>query len=271
MGQRPSGTIAFLFTDVEGSTRLWDEHDGDMDHALGAHDQIVRQAIASEEGYVFSTQGDAFAAAFGSAPAAARAAESIQQQLASHDWPESARISVRIGLHIGEAHERDGDYFGPTLNRTARIMSAAHGGQTVCSASFAALAGVDRMIDLGDHRLKDLAAPERIWQLGDEIHPPLRTLDAKRHNLPVERTPLLGRDDVVASLCDLLAENRLVSVLGIGGMGKTRVALAAAAEVIDRFPDGVWFVDLVPAARRSDVAPNRSPWTWRPSKWPPWR
>ena len=225
-----------------------------MDDALEAHDQILRRAIAAEDGYVFSTQGDAFAAAFESAAAAARAAASIQKALTSHEWPESTEIKVRIGLHIGEAHERDGDYFGPTLNRAARIMSAAHGGQTVCSAPLAALAGVEPMVDLGEHRLKGLAAPERIWPLGEDAHPPLRTLDVARHNLPLERTPLLGRDEVVVTLGDRLAEHRLVSVLSIGGMGKTRVAVAAAADIVDRFPDGVWFVDLVPAVRRSDVA-----------------
>ena len=252
--ERPSGTIAFLFTDVEGSTRLWDEHDDDMDRALEAHDQILHDAIAAEAGYVFSTQGDAFAAAFDSAAAAARAAASIQRALESHEWPPSAEIKVRIGLHVGEAHERDGDYFGPTLNRAARIMSAAHGGQTVCSATFAALAGFDRMVDLGEHRLKDLAAPEHMWQLGDGDHPPLQTLDLARHNLPVERTPLLGREAVLAELAGRLGEYRLVSLLGMGGTGKTRVAVAAAADVIERFPDGVWFVDLVPARDDSDVA-----------------
>ena len=254
MGERPRGTIAFLFTDVEGSTRLWDEHDDDMDGALAAHDRILRDAIAAEAGYVFSTQGDAFAAAFDSAAAAARAAASIQLALAAHVWPGAADIKVRIGLHMGEAHERDGDYFGPTLNRTARIMSAAHGGQTVCSAAFAALAQFDPMVDLGEHRLKDLAAPERVWQLGDGEHPPLKTLDLVRHNLPVERTPLFGRDGVLAEVGGRLGEYRLVSVLGMGGTGKTRVAVAAAADVIDGFPDGVWFVDLVPARDASDVA-----------------
>ena len=254
MGERPSGTIAFLFTDVEGSTRLWEEHDHDMDGALAAHDGILRDAIAAESGYVFSTQGDAFAAAFDSAAAAARAAVSIQRALAAHEWPNAAGIKVRIGLHVGEAHERDGDYFGPTLNRAARIMSAAHGGQTVCSAAFAALAQFDRMVDLGEHRLKDLAAPEHVWQLGDGDHPPLQTLDLVRHNLPVERTPLFGREGVLAEIGGRLGEYRLVSVLGMGGTGKTRVAVAAAADVIERFPDGVWFVDLVPAGDDSDVA-----------------
>lgn len=254
MGERPSGTIAFLFTDVEGSTRLWDEHDDAMNRALREHDEILRSAIGAEEGYVFSTQGDAFAAAFGSATDAARAAVAIQRALASHEWPAAAEIKVRIGLHVGEAHERDGDYFGPTLNRAARIMAAAHGGQTVCSAAFASLAQVDRIVDLGEHRLKDLAAPEHIWQLGAGDHPALRTLDLERHNLPVERTPLLGRSAVLAELAKRLTEHRLVSVLGMGGTGKTRVAVAAAADVAERFPDGVWFVDLVPASDLDDVA-----------------
>lgn len=249
--------VAFLLTDVEGSTRLWEEHDETMAAALELHDAILRATIADHGGYVFSTAGDAFAAAFGECADAAAAAAGVQQQLAAAAWPTPQPIAVRIGLHVGAAHERDGDYFGPTLNRTARIMAAAHGGQTLASAAFVGLLGSERhedLHDLGLHRLKDLQSPEHIWQLGDGDHPPLRTLDVVRHNLPVERTQLFGRAPEVAHLADLLADHRLVTLLGIGGTGKTRVATAVAAEVADSFGDGVWFVDLVPVTDAAGVA-----------------
>lgn len=243
-----------MFTDVVSSTRLWEHHDEQMDAALVLHDEILRSAIEREQGYVFTTAGDEFAAAFATAAAARRAALSIQDQLANQEWPTPEPIRVRIGLHVGEAHERDGDYFGPTLNRAARIMSAAHGGQVIASAAFAALVGTDRMIDLGEHRLKDLGTAEHLWQVNPGTFPALRTLDVALHNLPVERTPLIGRDDEISGLVELVDQHRLVTILGIGGTGKTRVAVATAAELTDRFPDGVWFVDLVPTDDADDVA-----------------
>ena len=250
----PTGTVAFLFTDIEGSTRLWEEHEAAMTDALALHDGLMREAIDAYGGYVFSTAGDAFAAAFESCNDAGAAASEIQAELGRADWPTPDPVAVRIGLHVGEADERDGDYFGPTLNRAARIMSSAHGGQIVTSSAFRQLVpGID-LRDLGRHRLKDLASAEQLWQLGDGDFPTLRTLDAIRHNLPVERTPLVGRAEAIERVTDLVDEHRLITVVGIGGTGKTRVATAAAAEMADRHPDGVWFVDLVAAVDTPDVA-----------------
>lgn len=253
MGLRPSGVVTFLFTDVEGSVVSWEGHDPEMNAALAAHDDILRSAIGAGGGVVFSTAGDAFAAAFDSARAACRSALEIQSRLAAHDWPTPTPLRVRMGLHLGEAHERDNDYFGPVVNRAARIMSAAHGGQVLMSAACASVVGTAGLVDLGEHRLRDLSVPERLWQLNGGTFPPLRTLDVVRHNLPVERSPLLGRRSDVNRVVGLVAEHRLVTLLGIGGTGKTRLATAAAAELVDEAPDGVWFVDLVPATATVDV------------------
>lgn len=253
VGTAPTGTVAFLFTDLEGSTRLWEEHGEVMAAALELHDDVLRQAIERHDGYVFTTAGDMFAAAFESCAQAAAAASAAQNDLADADWSTPDALRVRAGLHVGEAHERNGDYFGPTLNRAARIMSVAHGGQTVASSAFTELLGSKSLRDLGQHRLKDLSSPEQIWQLDDGEHPPLRTLDAIRHNLPVERTRLVGRDAEIERLGELIESHRLVSVLGMGGTGKTRLATAAAADVADRFPGGVWFVDLVPVTDSAGV------------------
>jgi predicted ATPase/class 3 adenylate cyclase len=249
-GDRPSGTVTFLFTDIEGSTRLWDEHGSEMKDALAIHDEILRSAIESELGYIFSTQGDAFAAAFHSAGAAARCAIAIQSALDANEWPADTPINVRIGLHVGEAQERDGDYFGPAVNRTARIMSAGHGGQILTSDVVPSLIPQLDVVDLGRHRLKDLVAPEHIWQVGvpgmRSGFPALRSVDATINNLPVQRTELLGRVEETATVVDLLADHRLVTLTGFGGTGKTRLAVAVAAEVGHRYPRGVFFVDLAP-------------------------
>lgn len=251
--EAPSGTVAFVFTDIVGSTRLWERDDDAMNVALASHDEILRSCVGAEGGYVFSTAGDAFAAAFESPAGACRSALAVQARLAAHDWPTPEPLSVRVGVHVGEGRERDGDYFGSAVNRAARIMSAAHGGQVVLSMACASIVGTEQLIDLGEHRLKDLGAPERLWQLNAGVFPPLRTLDVVRHNLPVERTLLLGRGAAVDQVVKLVSEHRLVTLLGIGGTGKTRLAVAAAAELVDEAADGVWFVDLVPASGAADV------------------
>jgi class 3 adenylate cyclase len=164
----PSGTVTFVFSDVEGSTRLWEAHGDEMRRALAVHDDIVRGALESSSGFVFSTGGDGFGAAFSRAGDAVLAALAAQRSLADQDWPDDARLRVRMGLHTGEAEERDGDYFGPEVNRTARLMAVAHGGQIVCSQGTADLArgglpvGVS-LVDLGVHRLRDLSEPLRVF------------------------------------------------------------------------------------------------------------
>jgi predicted ATPase/class 3 adenylate cyclase len=245
--------VTFLFTDIEASTRAWENHPVAMRAALERHDAIVRGAVGDHGGYVFSTAGDAFAAAFGRAADAITAARAAQSELAAEAWPDGLVVRVRMGIHTGEAQERDGDYFGPVLNRAARIMSAGYGGQVLMSASTAALLDGEVLVDLGQHRLKDLSEPLGLFQLDDGSFPPVATLSAATGGLPVQRTELLGRADDVAAVAELVRAHRLVTLVGFGGIGKTRLALAAAAEVADRFRRGVHFVDLAPIADGSLV------------------
>jgi predicted ATPase/class 3 adenylate cyclase len=254
MAERPTGTVTFLFTDLQGSTRLWEEHAAQMQVALERHDKILRSSIEIHGGWVFSTAGDAFAAAFARAGDAVAAAVDAQSAIGQEPWPAETPLLVRMGLHTGEAQERGGDYFGPALNRAARIMSAGHGGQTLVSATTAGLIEDNELVALGEHRLKDLSAPERLFQIGDGSFPALRTLKAARHNLPVERTTLVGRKEEIEEVALLVNEHRLVTLLGIGGTGKTRLATAVAAELADGLGDGVWFVNLVPVGEVGQVA-----------------
>jgi predicted ATPase/class 3 adenylate cyclase len=251
----PTGTVTFLFTDIEGSTKLW-EHDAPaMQVALTRHDEILKGAIEERGGYVFKTVGDAFCCAFLTAPDALKAALEIQRRLLSSDREESGPLRVRMALHTGAAEERDGDYFGPPVNRVARLMSAAHGGQVLLSLPTQELvrdqlpAGTI-LRDLGERRLKDLFRPERVFQLVSpdlpSEFPPLRTLEVYRNNLPLQPTPLIGREKEVAQVCDLLHsdETRLLTLTGPGGTGKTRLALQATADLLDDFPDGTFFAQL---------------------------
>ncbi len=249
----PSGTVTYLFTDVEGSTRLWELFPTEMQAALERHDEILRSVIEDSGGYVFSTAGDAFAAAFARAGDAFAAAGDAQRLLQAESWPGPTPLRVRMGIHTGEAQERDGDYFGSTLNRAARIMSAGHGGQILVSSVTAGLVDSDELVDLGEFRLKDLSATEQLFQYGSGSFPALRSLDAVRHNLPVERTTLVGRQAEIDQVGSFVGDHRLVTLLGIGGTGKTRLATAVAGDLADRFIDGVWFVDLVPVSSPEQV------------------
>ena len=254
----PSGAVSFLFTDVEGSTRRWEQAPDQMRVALEAHDAILRSSIAAQDGFVFSTAGDAFAAAFQSPAEAVEAAAGAQRDLQSADWPEGEGLRVRMGVHTGVAQQRDDDYFGPTLNRAARLMSAAHGGQAVVSAATKALVDEVPLLDLGEHRLKDLSEPEHVWQLLIEglatEFPPLRTLDAVPGNLPVSLASFIGREADIEALMAALEGNRLVTMTGVGGVGKTRLSLQVAADASHHYPQGVWFVELAPV-RIGDAVP----------------
>jgi predicted ATPase/class 3 adenylate cyclase len=254
----PSGTLTFLFTDIEGSTRLWETEPDLMGAALSHHDDIVRRAIESHAGYVFHTAGDAFGAAFASADAAASAAVDAQRELTTLDWggPE---LRTRMSLHTGESYERDGDYFGPTLNQASRLVSLGHGGQIlVSSATAALLRPIWTLLDLGRHRLRDVSEPLGVFQLEAPglrtEFPELRSPDVVRSSLPTYLNSFIGRSDDVAALSDLLREHRLVTLVGAGGIGKTRLALHTAAELVDRYPDGVWVVELTSVSGDSGVA-----------------
>jgi predicted ATPase/class 3 adenylate cyclase len=253
----PTGTITFLFTDVEGSTKLWERNPEAMSQALSHHDELIRNAVEALNGFVFKTVGDAFYAAFSTAAEAVEAAIDAQKSLLSEEWEETGPLKVRIALHTGTAEERGGDYFGPTLNRAARLLSAGHGGQVLLSHSTQELVrdqlplGAE-LRDLGVRRLKDVLGPEHIFQLtAPELpasFPPLNTLDVRLNNLPIQPTPLLGREREVAGIADLLRREdvRLLTLTGTGGTGKTRLALQSAAELIDDFEDGAFLVALAP-------------------------
>ena len=234
--QLPSGTVTFLFTDIEGSTKLLHELGPQRyAEALDRHRQVVREACRRHEGVEVDTQGDAFFVAFPTAPGALEAAREAQEALA---------IPVRMGIHTGTPLLTDEGYVGTDVHKAARIAAAGHGRQILVSSACAALTGSDGLRDLGEHRLKDLSAPERIYQLGDGDFPPLKTL--YRTNLPIPATPFVGRERELAELGEFLGRDdvRLLTLLGPGGTGKTRLALQAAAAAADGYPDGVFWVAL---------------------------
>lgn len=264
MSAIPTGTVAFLFTDIEGSTKLWEAHPEEMRDALRRHDVLCRQIIENRSGYVFKTVGDAYCAAFADASDALAAAAEIRKALAAVEWGPTP-ILVRMGIHAGAAEERGGDYFGQPVNRAARISAAGSGGQILVSLAASELAK-DRLPpgatlrDLGLKRLKDLSSPERLFQLDDDgfpgDFPPLKTLDERPNNLPRMLTSFFGRTEELAKLTDLVEASALVTITGPGGTGKTRLALECGASLVDRFRDGVWFVDLSRISEPALLAPE---------------
>ncbi|HEV2038081.1 MAG TPA: adenylate/guanylate cyclase domain-containing protein, partial [Candidatus Eremiobacteraceae bacterium] len=249
----PTGTVTFLFTDIEGSTQRWESKRDAMKAAVARHDALMRGAIEADGGYVFKTIGDAFCAAFRTAPEAIRAALAAQRALAKEDFSAVDELRVRAALHTGYADERDGDYFGPTVNRVARLLAIGHGGQVIVSSATSDLLEGElppqtSLRDLGAHRLKDLAHPERVYQLVAADLPaefaPLKSLDALPNNLPLQVTSFIGREGDVAEIRCLSEKSRLLTLVGPGGVGKTRLALQVGADLLERYPDGVWFVEL---------------------------
>ena len=253
MPDLPSGTVTFLFTDIEGSTKLWEQHQEMMRATLARHDALLREAIEGNNGHVFKTVGDAFCAAFPTASYALASALSAQQALVAEPWPQATPLRVRMALHTGSAEERDNDYFGSPVNRVARLLSTGHGGQVLLSLPAQALVKESlpdgcRLLDMGSHRLKDLQKPEHVFQLlapGLRADfPPLRSLDTLLTNLPIQLTSFIGRDKEVEAVKSLLAKTRILTLTGSGGAGKTRLALQVAAELVEEYTDGVWLVEL---------------------------
>jgi predicted ATPase/class 3 adenylate cyclase/Tfp pilus assembly protein PilF len=251
----PTGTVTFLFTDIEGSTKLWERSPEAMSEALARHDKILRETIEIHGGHVFKTVGDAFFAAFSTATDALEAGLESQRKLFSSEWGQTGPLRVRMALHTGAAEERDGDYFGPPLNRVARLLSAAYGGQVLLSLTTQELVGDQlpadvELQDLGEYRLKDLGRPEHVFQLAtsglNADFPSLHTLDVHPNNLPMQSTPLVGREREVREVAERVRseEVRLLTLTGPGGTGKTRLGLQAAADLLEEFSDGAFFVAL---------------------------
>ncbi len=258
----PSGTVTFLFTDLEGSTRLWEEHPGVMLAAVVRHDEIVRAAIAAHDGQIVKSTGDGVHAVFVNAACAVEAAVDAQRGLGTEPWGEAGELRVRMGIHTGVAEFRGGDYPGPTVNKAARVMSVANGGQVVVSRATVEMVrdGLGEgvvLVDIGEHRLRDLSRAEGLFQVCApglrETFPPLQSLDAFPSNLPLQLTAFVGREEELHQVAAALQEARIVTLTGIGGVGKTRVALEAAARVLTEYRDGAWFCALAPVGDPSAV------------------
>ena len=251
----PTGTVTFLFTDIESSTHLWEHYPEWMRGAFARQETILRTAIAAHQGYPYKMIGDAFQVAFATALEGVFAALEAQRALTAEPWGEPGPLRVRMALHTGVTEERGDDYVGPALNRAARLMSIAAGGQTLLSSATTELVRDQLpqgaiLHDLGEHRLKDLTRPEHVFQLSSpglpSDFPPLRSLNTLPNNLPIQLTSFIGREGEMAEAKRLLATTRLLTLTGPGGTGKTRLSLQLAADVLDVFPDGVWLAELAP-------------------------
>ena len=264
----PVGTVTLLLSDTEGSARLWEADRDAMTAAVGRLDALITEAVGRHGGVrpVEQGEGDSFVAAFSRASDALACALALQLAITGEPWPGGIELRLRMALHTGEVQLRDeGNYIGAAINRCGRLRAIGHGGQTLLSRATHDLV-VDRLPEevslshLGTYRLRDLARPEDVYQLGHprlpaSEFPPLRSLDALPNNLPVRLTSFIGREAEIAGLKELLAENRMVTLTGAGGVGKTRLSLQVAADLLDGYPDGVWWVDL---ARITDagLVPN---------------
>jgi predicted ATPase/class 3 adenylate cyclase len=254
MTELPSGTVTFLFTDLEGSTRLWEEHPEAMQVALARHDAILEGTIEGCGGVVFSKMGDGMAAAFASAVDLLRAAVRVQRELAAEPWPEEVgSLRARMGIHTGEGVLVGGQYLNQPLNRCARLMAIGHGGQVLVSGATEVLVRANLpeavgLVDLGEHRLRDLSEPLRVFEVRHPglpaTFPPLRSLNAFPGNLPLQVSSFIGRERVLARVAQALRSERAVTLTGMGGVGKTRLALQVAAEVLPLFREGAWLVEL---------------------------
>jgi len=261
--QLPKGTVTFLFTDVEGSTRLWEQAPDSMLAAIRLHDETIEAAVEAHGGVPVRPrgEGDSRFIVFANAEEAVAGAAAMQRQLTSVDWQTPAPLRVRASLHTGTADLRLGDYYGSAVNRAARLRAIAHGGQTILSgATYALLSKLPPGVslrDMGRHRLKDLTEPEQVYQLDIEgladNFPPLASLNAVANNLPQQVTEFIGREEELAEVRRLLNQTRLITVIAPGGVGKTRLALQVAAEAIAEYPDGVFFIGLADLSSSDDI------------------
>src|SRR6266566_7477599 len=267
MRDLPTGTVTLLFTDIKGSTLLLQQLGERYADILATCRQLLRTAFQQWNGVEVDTQGDAFFVVFARASDAVSAVVNMQRALARHDWPNGAAVALRIGLHTGEPSVGAEGYIGLDVHHAARIMSVGHGGQVLLSQTTRDLVEHDlrdevSLRDLGEHRLKDLQRPVHLYQLVivglPADFPPLKTLDSRPNNLPVQLTPLIGREKEVSAVQNLLQREdvRLVTLTGPGGTGKTRLGLQVAAELSDLFPDGVYFVNLAPISDPTLVVPT---------------
>lgn len=266
--RHPTSIVTFLFTDIEGSTRLWERDSAAMWRALARHNAILGDAIRANAGHHFKTVGDAYQAAFPDPASAVAACVMAQRALHAEPWPETGPLRVRMALHLGQAEPTpEGDYLAPVLNRLARIMAAGHGGQVLISDAVRQVVAERlpesvTLLAMGRHRLRDLLEAGEIWQLViadlPSTFPPLKSLEGFPNNLPRQPTPLIGRDDAVVAVRDLLTgeQTRLLTLTGAGGVGKTRLALAAAAESLEVFPGGIFFVALAGVEDAALVLPG---------------
>ena len=255
MPSLPTGTVTFLFTDIEGSTRLLQQLGARYADVLAVYRRLLRTAIEESDGQEVDTQGDACFAAFPRARDALAAAVAAQIAITGHPWPQRAVLRVRMGLHTGEAQTAGTEYVGMDVHRAARICATGHGGQILLSGATRILVEDDlpegtSLRDLGEHRLKDLARPQHLFQVMTPDlpadFPPLKSLDPFRNNLPSQLTSFIGRDREKAEVTRLLSTTRLLTLMGAGGAGKTRLALHVAADQLDKYSDGVWLAELAP-------------------------
>jgi predicted ATPase/class 3 adenylate cyclase len=254
----------FLFTDLENSTPLWENHPELMQQLAARHDALLREVIEAHRGQVVKTTGDGFHAVFETASDGVAAALAGQQAMIEESWPaELGPLQVRMGLHTGESQEREGDYYGSEVNRAARVVAIARGGEILLSQATVVLVSPDTLqevdfVDMGQHRLRGLAGVEQLFRLSHpdlpEDFPPLESLSAFKHNLPVQRSTFIGREKELARIQALLVANRLLTLLGPGGTGKTRLMLELAESVLPQFADGVWLVELAPLSDPDLVA-----------------
>ena len=262
MHEAPAGTVTFVFTDLEGSTRLWEQQPEAMRIALARHDELLRAAISQHNGRVVKMTGDGVHAVFASAREALAAAAAAQRAIIAERWENTEALRIRIGIHTGEAEHRDGDYYGTAVNRAARLMAAAHGGQILVSLATEELVrdSLDdgmAFVDLGEHRLRDLSRPERVFQVvapGLPDHfPALGSVGSVAGNLPAQATSFVGREDAIRTIAEELRDVPLVTITGTGGVGKTRLAVQVAEHLAEEYPDGAWLCELAMAGDEEEA------------------